>query len=159
MSYLEILSISLIFLALCGYAVARWYAHKVSAELRKQNELISRGMAEVNLVAAERIVNPPLIENSAFEESDREDPAMLQSIVLELEKLRRHANILAAIYAQDKAHVKALYASWQNDKKKATIYKPGSVQAVKATRRAALARKEWKAANTLFLKHFGDYAP
>lgn len=77
----------------------------------------------------------------------------------ETKKAKHHATLLVAIYAQDKAHVKALYTAWQNAKKKATIYKPGSVNEVKATRRAAIARKEWQAANNLFLKHFGDYAP
>ena len=96
-------------------------------------------------------VNPP-------QEPDW-DAEIKTHIDFEMKKAQRHANILAAIYAQDKAHVKALYTKWQNDKKKATIYKPGSVNEVKATRRAALARKEWKAANDLFLKHFGDYAP
>ena len=103
-------------------------------------------------------VNPPLIKNSAFEESDW-DATRKEQMAFETKKAQHHAKILAAIYAQDKTHVKALYTKWQNDKKKATIYKPGSVNEVKATRRAALARKEWKAANNLFLKHFGDYAP
>ena len=125
---------------------------------KKAKEATDRAMLQAALEASERIIDPPLIAGPTFKEADWAGPKYTATMA-ETEKLMRHAKTLAAIYAQDKAHVKALYNAWQNDKKRASIYKPGSTNEVKAKKRAALARKEWQAANTIFLKHFGDYAP
>lgn len=86
-------------------------------------------------------------------------PTREHQLAQEIQRLQKHSAILAAIHAEQKAHVKALFNAWQAKKAETCRYRPDTKKYATAVRASNKARMTWKAANEHFLKHFGDYAP
>lgn len=145
----EVLAI-LFCLGYVGYKSAR------SKKIPTKVPVISETMTDADIYEHLRVSNHCNAElKNKIEQLETEYAALC-------ERTRNHIKhdvILAAIHAEQKAHVKALFDKWQTSKKSVFKCRPGSKEEAMKKRAAQKARTEWKFANTHYLKHFGNYAP